>query len=84
MTDSECINFIRRALLRELKKVYNNCGFFRRAFQNGISKLHTICSSVDLTIQFVKNREKLNSFSLLKSLQLGDKILQGTVNVNIY
>ena len=67
-----------RALLWELKKVHNNCGILRKAFQKGLSKLHTICSSVDLAIQFVKNRQKLNSFSLLKSLQFGDKILQGS------
>ena len=69
------MNFIMRALLWELKKVDNNWGFIRKAFQKGLSKLHTICSSVDLAIQFVKNRQKLNSFSLLKSLQFGDKIL---------
>ena len=75
------MNFIMRALLWELKKVDNNWGFIRKAFQKGLSKLHTICSSVDLAIQFVKNRQKLNSFSLLKSLQFGDKILQGSISL---
>ena len=70
-----------RALLWELKKVDNNWGFIRKAFQKGLSKLHTICSSVDFAIQFVKNRQKLNSFSLLKSLQFGDKILQGSISL---
>ena len=72
------MNFIMGALLWELKKVDNNCDILRKAFQRGLSKLHTICSSVDLAIQFVKYRQKLNSFSLLKSLQFGDKILQGS------
>ena len=76
IADSECINFITRALLRELKKVVNNCGIFRQAFQDGLSKLPTICSSVDVAKQFVKNRQKLSSQSLLKSQQFGDKILQ--------
>ena len=79
VADSEYMNFIMRALLWELKKVDNNCGILRKAFQKGLSKLHTFSSSVNLAIQFVKNRQKLNSFSLLKSLKFGDKILQGTV-----
>ena len=75
------MNFIMRALLWELKKVHNYCGIFRKAFKKGLSKLHTVCSSVDLAIQFVKNKPKLNSFSLLKSLQFGDKILQGSISL---
>ena len=67
--------------LWELKKVHNNCAILRKAFQKGLSKLHTICSSVGLAIQFVKNRQKLNSFWLLKSLQFGDKILQGSISL---
>ena len=68
-------------LLWELKKADNNCGILRKAFQKGLSKLHTFCSSVNLAILFVKNRQKLNSFSLLKSLQFGDKILQGSISL---
>ena len=46
-----------------------------------LASFQTNCSSVYLAIQFVKNRQKLNSFSLLKSLQFGGKILQGTISL---
>ena len=81
VADSECINHIARALLRELKKVDNNWGILSQALHNGLSKLHTICSSIDLAIQFVKNRQKLKNFSLLKSLHIGDKIFQGSISL---
>ena len=46
-----------------------------------LASFQTNCSSVYLAIQFVKNRQKLNSFSLLKSLQFRGKILQGTISL---
>ena len=75
------MNFIMRALLWDYGSLRK---FIIIVLSSGkLSKrvLHTICSSVGLAIQLVKNRQKLNSFWLLKSLQFGDKILQGSISL---